>query len=127
MPVRGQGEARKFMNETLALPQGLGTIKVCELFPLPAVPSAMAARRLSVRADELIRNVASVLDELVACMLEKRTAAEFKAIRDDVFPKYFDCMRALSDVIGIVVPRQIREQVANESSCELEADFRDQG
>lgn len=115
------------MNEAIALPPGLGTVKVGELFPLPTVPSEMAARRLSARADELIRNIASVLDELVVCMLEKRTASEFRELRDDVFPKYFDCVRALSDLISVVVPRHVRTQVANESFCELEADFRNQG
>jgi len=72
----------------LVMPKDLGAINVSDLLALPTLPSDRSAKRLSVSADELIRNIASVADELVVYAIEKRTAADFIATRNDVFHQY---------------------------------------
>jgi hypothetical protein len=111
----------------LAMPKDLGAINVSDLLALPTLPSDRSAKRLSVSADELIRNIASVADELVVCAIEKRTAADFIATRNDVFHQYFDAVRSFSDLARIIVPKHVLEILAAESLSEMEAEFREHG
>jgi len=77
--------------------------------------------------EELIRTVVSVIDELILRTIEKKTSAEFSTTRAEVFPQYYAAMRALGDLIRIVVPPHAMERLMSDSLSELEADFRDLG
>jgi len=90
----------------------------------PAASSGLT-RQLSATAGDLVRSISSVLEDLVLCAIEKRTAAEFTAKRDEVFPKYFEAMHALSSLASIVVPVHVLERMSNEFFSETEADCRD--
>ena len=115
------------MNPSLAVPRNLGTVHVGEMLALPGLRSAHRGQRLSGQAEELIRSIASVLDELVTATIEKRTAAEFWDTQEEVFPKYFRAVRCLSDLARIVIPRHLLSVLVTESFSELEAEFRDHG
>jgi hypothetical protein len=111
----------------LAMPKDLGAINVSDMLALPSLPSEQSAKRLSVSADELIRNIASVADELVGRVIEKRTAVEFIAARNEVFLKYFNAVRSFSDLARIVVPKDVLETMTEVSLGHMEAEFRAHG
>lgn len=116
------------MDAVLEMPQGLGAINVGEMLALPGIGSkTKREERLSGSAQEIFRSVALALDEMVVCAIEKRTATEFSAIREAVFPKYFDAVLGLSYLARTMAPRHVLELLANEAFSEMEADFRDQG
>jgi hypothetical protein len=105
------------------MPKDLGAINVSDMLAMPSLPSEQSARRLSVSADELIRNIATVANELVVCAIEKRTATEFIATRNDVFHKYFDAVRSFADLARIVVPKHVLETLTEVSLANMEAEF----
>jgi hypothetical protein len=111
------------------MPAGIGKTNAGELLKLVGLPSETehAAKQLSGSANELIRTVVSIIDGLVLCALEKRTAQDFVTARNEVFPQYFAAMRAMGDLIRIVVPQPARERLIAESLSELESDFRELG
>jgi len=111
----------------LAMPKDLGAINVSDMLAFPSLPSERSVKRLSGSADELIRNIASVADELVIRAIEKRTATEFVATRKEVFPQYFDAVRAFSDLARIVVPKHVLEILTAESLSQMEEEFRQHG
>src|SRR5271165_6610911 len=111
----------------LAMPKDLGAINVSDMLAFPSLPSERSVKRLSVSADELIRNITSVADELVVRAIERRTAAEFVETRNEVFRKYFDAVRAYSDLARIVVPKHVLELLTTESLSQMEAEFGEHG
>lgn len=81
--------------------------------------------QLSGSAEELTRNIAAVIDQLMVSAIEKRTAVGFKAVRTEVFPNYARIMCALGALSKALIPPLVLEQVTADSLCELEATFRD--
>lgn len=98
-----------------------------ELVGFPSKASDREKAELASRTNELVRTVAGVIDDLVTAMVEKRTAEDFRKIRDEVFSQYFQAMRALSDLARIVIPKQTINRLSAEWFSELEADFRERG
>ena len=118
------------MNDaTLAMvmPKNLGAIHVGEMLALPSLRSERQERRLSATATQIIRDTESVVDDMLLVMIKQRSAAEFMAVRNEVFPKYFRAVRAVSDLARIMIPSQVLEIISAESFSETEAEFRDQG
>jgi hypothetical protein len=113
------------MNEALALPQGLGAIGVREPIPFVGFPSKRSAKQLSGSAEELVGNIAAVIDQLMVSAIEKRTAVEFVAVWNEVFPNYTRIMCALGALSKALIPPLVLEQVTADSLCEMEAEFRD--
>jgi hypothetical protein len=113
------------MTEALALPQGLDAIGVREPIPFVGFPSKRSAKQLSGSAEELVRNIATVIDQLMVSTIEKRTAVEFTAVWNEVFPNYARIMCALGALSRALIPPLVLEQVTADSLCEMEADFRD--
>ena len=114
------------MSPTMALERS--EVHVGQVISFPAASTEHhLSRLLSAVAGQVVRTISSVLEDLVLSVLEKRTAAEFQAKRQEVFPKYFEAMHALSTLTGIVIPDdQILDRVSNEFFCEMEAVARDQ-
>jgi hypothetical protein len=114
---------------------GTGTITLArpnigELLKVVVFPKAAQNKRSAEmvdRANDLIRNITSVIDDLISAAIEKRTAADFIAARTELFSQYFAAMRALGDLARIIIPRQTIDRLSAEWFCELEADFRDLG
>jgi hypothetical protein len=108
----------------VALPK----VNFAELLKLVGLPSEKErAAKIVDGAGEVVRNIVAVIDDLVSAAIEKRTAADFVAVRAVVYPQYFAAMRALGDIARIVLPKQTIERLGAESFSEMEADFREFG
>lgn len=115
------------MIEALTLSRRWEIIKVGETLAFPGSISQDSAKQLSGSADEVFRNIFTLLENLVLSVIEKRTAAEFKAAREEVFPKYLEAVIALSSLTRLLVQQPVIERLNREFFCELEADLRDRG
>jgi hypothetical protein len=113
------------MDEALALPQGLSAIGVREPIPFVGFPSKRSAKQLSGSAEDVVRNIAVIIDQLMVSAIEKRTAVEFATVWNEVFPNYARIMCALGALSKALIPPLVLEQVTADSICEMEADFRD--
>jgi hypothetical protein len=90
-----------------------------------AVDERPTAKKLSASTQELFRSAATTLESLVLRVIEKRTADEFRATRDEVFPKYFEAALGLSFLARATVPAHVLERLTMEAFSEMEAEFRD--
>jgi hypothetical protein len=106
------GESGESMSSALAEPpRGLGAMDVGKMLALPGFASErpQSVERLAGPAQELFRNVAATLDEFVLYAIERRTASEFRAAFEKVFPKYFEGVLGLSLIARTVVPQHVLE------------------
>ena len=113
------------MNEAPALPQGLASIGIREPIPFVGFPSKHSAKQLSGSTEDLVKNIAAVVDQLMVGAIKKRTAAEFDSTWLEVFPNYARVMCALGALSKALIPVHVLEQITSESLCEQEAEFRD--
>ena len=106
----------------------VGQFNLGETLKLVGLPSQEhAGTQLSGSDDELVSGIISVIDDLVLCAIKKRTKEDFIKARDEVFPQYFAAMRALGDLVRIIISKAKVERLITESLAELEANFRDLG
>lgn len=84
-----------------------------------------AKRQLSGSADEIVRTISSVLDEMVLGVIEKRTANEFATAAAEVWPNYVKLVLSYASIVSTLVSRDVIAKVSAESFCELEADIRE--
>src|SRR5437868_6111129 len=113
------------MTEAFALSGGLVSIDVGEPPPFVGFPSKGSTKQLSGSVDELVKNIANVIDQFTTGAIERRTASEFEAVWKAVFPNYARVMIALGTLAKALVPPLVLEQLASDSLSEMEADFRD--
>lgn len=113
------------MNNAVAMPVDLMAVNVGEMLAVPTVQSEQRIKRFA--AGEVINNIVSVVEDLLSATIEQQTAAGFLATRAEVFPQYFQAVRALSDLARILVPKHVLDVVLTQSFSETEAEFRDQG
>jgi hypothetical protein len=113
---------------TVIFPQNIGQ-NPRELLGLVGLPSDAehTAKQLSGSANDLIRSVVSIIDDLILRAIRQRTREDFEATRSEVYPQYFAAMTALGMLISITVPKEEISWLAAQSLSELEADFRDTG
>jgi hypothetical protein len=119
-------------TEMIAIPKRHLSEVFGQLLRLVGLPSKATVEQdrsteIPARAFELVRNIVTVVDDLVSSTLEKRTSADFTASREEVFPSYFEAMRALGNLGRIVLPKQTVTRLSSEWFCGLEADFRNLG
>lgn len=107
---------------TLALPDGQ-TIEGVHLLGLPA--EKPAKRDLSGSADQVVRAVANVLNQMIMRVIDTRTSDEFLAAYNQVFTPYMQLVGSLSQIVSAIVPRTVLVRLAHESFSEMEADIRD--
>lgn len=113
---------------TVAITPPRPRVNIGELFKVVGLPTERErTTKLVDRAGDLVREVVSVIDDLVTTSIEQRTAAEFYAVRDEVFPQYCAAVRALGDLARIVLPQHTIERLSAESFSEMESDFRELG
>lgn len=79
--------------------------EVCNSFEVGALgalfePSMTRETTLISSEESLIARLVSVLDRQLLAALECRTAAEFKLVREKVWPRYIRALRALSDTVS---------------------------
>lgn len=102
-----------------AAPEGVS------LLGLPAERSAK--RTLPGSADDILKTIASILDEMVFDVISRRTATDFEEAYNEAFPRYIDLVLAFAKVVSAVVPRSTIVRLSAESFCELEGDIREHG
>jgi hypothetical protein len=116
------------MNPALTIEQERAQrIGLSELLTFVGLPSKRSARELSGSAEELFKGITGVLDDLLLRTIDRRTRAEFVAMRSEVFFGYFKAVVALSNLATVIVPKPIIEKLVVESFSELEAELRDEG
>jgi hypothetical protein len=111
------------------MPSGIGKTDPGQLLKLLGIPAEKERTRKkeTIPSQEMLRPVVSIVDDLVLLALQQRTANDFARVRQEVFPQYFAALRALGDLIRIVVPKHTIERLIAESFSEWEADFRELG
>jgi hypothetical protein len=87
-------------------------------------PSKRATQEMSGSAEDALKGIACLLEQIVVGAIEKGTAADFRSVRDATFDNYARLMRALGFLIRAVVPANILEQVTAEAIDEMEADLK---
>jgi hypothetical protein len=118
------------MNESsaiLALEQNRKSGGFRELLALVGLPSNSAERDMSESAVKILHAIKSILDGLLLQAIEKKTAAEFKETREEVFFKYFEAILSVSKLARVIVPQATIDRLTWESFSEAEADLRNEG
>jgi len=77
------------------------------------------------RTKELAIEMADVLDGLVLELIRLRTADQFSAMREEVFPVYLNSVKALHSIIHRFVSRPTREAIQGSSLSEIESTIRE--
>ncbi len=110
------------------LPQNFGG-DPRDLLEVVGLPSDVehAPKQLSVTANDLLRSVVSLIDDLVLRTLKERTKEDFEKRRTEVFAQYFKAMVSLGVLIRIAVPKKDVVRLTAESLSKLEADFKEHG
>ena len=92
------------------------------------MPTARSAKkRLPVSADDVLKSISVIVDELLRNVISKRTAAEFGAAAEEAFPKYVDLIMAFGRVVTATLPKDTLARLSAESMSELEADICEHG
>jgi hypothetical protein len=107
---------------TLALSNGQ-TIETLQLLGIPAEKSAK--RDLSGSADEVVKAIAKIVEQMFMTVIEKRSAEEFRTAYDEVFNPYMRLVLSLSTIVSNIVPRPVLVRLAQDSFSELEAEIRE--
>jgi hypothetical protein len=117
------------VNEAQALSlQRVGVLGLGELLPFIGIPSKRkSAGRVPSEIETILESITKILDELLLTAIGAKTCQEFRRTREKVFGRYFSAVKALSDLVHVMLPNQIVERLTSQSFCELEAEFRDQG
>ncbi len=115
------------MESVLDIEKNASSCDLDELLTFVGLPSKRSARELSGSSDELFRGITSVLNNLLLRAIDKQTAPEFIAARDEVFGDFFKTMRAMSNLARVLIPRGTLERMSWESFGELEDDLTEQG
>ena len=95
---------------------------------LLGLPAKRSARRsLPGKAGDVLKTIASILDDMLVNAISQRTAADFQRVSTEAFPRYFELVMAFSRVVAAIVPRQTIGRLASESFSEIESDLRQHG
>jgi len=86
-----------------------------------------AARELPGATEDVFNGMTDALERLLVGVIQTRTAAEFRSVQNDAFPKYVAVILALSRFADAIVPADVVQRLQWESFCELEGDFREHG
>ena len=87
----------------------------------------ISARQLTGSAQQVIRGITAILDEMLLEAIEKRTRPDFIATRNRLMDGYIRTSQAMGEIVSIAIPKLVLERIASESFSELESDFRELG
>ena len=114
------------MNNLTLQPGMLASVTAGEgirVLGLPAEKSAQKA--LSGPADEIVKAIASVLDQMVLTAIDKQTAQEFLAAANQVFPRYVQLVLSWANIVSALESPATLTGLTAESYGELEADIQE--
>ena len=115
------------MNESIAISRNWGIANAGAAMALLGCKTAESVSRdVPASAEAMMRAVHAALENLIVITIEKRSAADFQAVRTAVFDTYSNAALALAPLVKIVFPPHALDRIARESFCELEADLREQ-
>ena len=97
-------------SAVISLPEGLGQSPK-ELLELTGLPSEAerTTKQLSSSANDAIRAVVSIVDNMVLRTMEERTGEGFAKTSIQFFPQYFAAMSAMGSLIRVTVPKKDME------------------
>jgi hypothetical protein len=111
---------------TLALSRRFGFPCVDDGIGMLGLPAEQSAKRqLSGSADEVVKTIAAVLDEMVLGVIAKRTALEFAEATNATLPNYVKLVWSYAQIVSAIVPPNVLARLTAESFSELEADIRE--
>lgn len=114
------------MNLIAFAPDYGSTTNVCEGVSLLGLPTARSAKRaLTGSADEVVKTISTIVNEMILDVITKRTAEEFEAAAETAFPRYMALVLSFCKIAATIVPESVLARVSSESFCELEADIRE--
>jgi hypothetical protein len=115
------------MNPTITIPQHgvVGPTTFDELATLVGLSPTHTHDDLSPKAEKLVASVRAIVDDIALRCIERKTAGDFKKVRDEVFPSYFALLVAVSMVAEHTIPQGALERMIAESLSEVEAKFRE--
>src|SRR5882672_6860010 len=114
------------MNTLTLQPGMLATAANSEGIRLLGLPAEKSAeKQLPGSADEVVKTIASLLDQMVMSAIDQRTAQEFVSVQAEVFPKYVQLVVSLAAIVSTIVPSPVLSRLTAESFSELEADIRE--
>ncbi len=107
----------------------LGSIDVGRMLALPGFKPAPAkpAEAVATNGGNVIDSVLTVLNSLVVQTIQTRTAAEFVATRQRVFPRYYDAVLGLSYLMQSFATPDAIESMVQESFKTIESSFAARG
>jgi hypothetical protein len=114
------------MNTLTLHPGMLATATSSEGIRLLGLPAEKSAeKQLTGSADEVVKTIATILDQMVKSAIDQRTANDFVSVQADVFPKYVQLVLSLAAIVSTIVPKPVLSRLTAESFSELEADIRE--
>lgn len=117
------------MNEALTLvPLNVDAVGLDDLLAVLALPSQRhSAGELSAPIAETIKGIGSFVDGLLLRAIAAHSGTEFVRLREELFLPYAQTVTSLAKLVKLVVPSKAINRALDESFCELEAEFREQG
>ena len=115
------------MNEATLAPSVIGAVGLDGLLALVGLPSKRTTGELAGHVLEVFNGITALIDGFLLRAIDARTVEEFRATRDTIFVDYARAVISLSGLVQMVVPEPMIERLLNESFCEMEAEFKDQG
>jgi hypothetical protein len=92
------------------------------------LPEEQAAKRqLAGSAERIVKNLASILNDMVLGVIRRRTAEEFSAAADAALPDYVSLVLSYARIVATITPQETIVRVTSESFSEFEADIRQHG
>src|SRR2546422_7281923 len=85
------------------MPVSLTSSEGIRLLGLPAEKSAQ--KELSGSADEIVKTIAFLLNQMVMAAIDKRTAQEFTDAKHVVFPQYVQLVLSFATIVSTIVPK----------------------
>ncbi len=116
------------MNTALAISERLGELRIGDILAFLGLPSThVAKKQLSGSVEETVRSIAQILNQLLVEAIGKRTASDFEATVEKIFPAYARVMLSLSGIVTSVVQPSVVERLINESLSEIENELKEHG
>ncbi len=116
------------MNTSLTLPHTLAFPDVHSGVGVLGLPAEHAAKRQLVGSTErIVKNLSSILNDMILDVIERRTAEDFTIAVENALPDYVALVLSYARIVATMTPHETIFRVTNESFSEFEADIRQHG
>lgn len=118
------------MNEALSLKHPpFEPIGLSDLLALVGLPSLRlsSSGELSASVEGARKGIASLIDDLLVRSVAAQNKKEFIATREELFGEYAGLITCMARLVRLAVPEIVIERVTQETFCQLESEFRENG